>query len=316
MSMLHPLKPSHEISERTKKLPKKIIKARKQSVLRLHAEGKTTEQIAVALNMHPSVVTRDINDALDEMLHHYADPTPQQTFVRYAAFNFAIINKLQKAADRFFDDPETTQYSSLVSALKAQSELYDKIINKGLEFGVVQKRKATETLRKSRKEIKLMLQREVKIMQQLTHEESSHVKGQTIQLSETLIRKIRIPEQDSTGKIRKTVNDWKYKTKEYDLRGRPIPIKGEFPQAKELPPGYQEKLLNLTEEILKAEGIKYTKDPDTGEILPRQDIDPDKYPILADQLQKQNLSLNSATLKKQLRQLPPHTKILKRDKKL
>ena len=98
-------------------------------MLGLYAGGKTPQQIAVVLDMRLNLVTHDLRVAIDELVREYAKPTPAQTFVRYAAFQFGIITELKDAASKFMQDDSSKQYNALISSLRAQSDIYDKIMD-------------------------------------------------------------------------------------------------------------------------------------------------------------------------------------------
>lgn len=112
----------------------------------MYSEGKTPEQIASALDTTLATVKRDIDIILEKQSKLYAESTPQHNFVRYAAFQLNVVRKLGQVADtclgytREAPDPAVASKSgaTAVQALKAQSDIYDKVMDKGEKLGVIQ----------------------------------------------------------------------------------------------------------------------------------------------------------------------------------
>jgi len=157
-------------SELATRMPNRLQKAQESLILSLYSEGRTPEQIAIQLNMNKREVKTGIRRALDHHLKLYATPSPEHNFVKYASFQYNIIQKLQSACDMFLNDPDTKQYSALVSAYKAQSDIYDKIMAKGQELNVIQKRSASDDIRMTSKDIKEAVVTQITTLEKLvTH---------------------------------------------------------------------------------------------------------------------------------------------------
>lgn len=215
-------KVSKAIAKR-QKLPQRLIKARQARILRMHASGKTPEEIAIDLDIGVNIVNRELGTALDSLVKHYAMPTPEQTFVRYAAFQFEVIRKLEESLEVFRDDSETKQYNAMISALKAQSDIYDKIMNKGTEFGVIQKKKAAENIRKKPQELRIELRKEATILLQLLDEieDAGEIDTGSTKLSKRVTKIIR--KVITVGnEVKRAGVDWKYRTKTFDEEGKKV----------------------------------------------------------------------------------------------
>lgn len=207
--------------------PRLMVKARQQIVLEMYAAGRTPEQIAVKMDMRLQDVTRDINTAIDELVVQYSKPSPQQTFVRYATFQLAIIRKLNHAIEAFRKDEDTKQYNAWVSALRTQSDIYDKVYQKGYEYGVIPKKKADRKALEGGADLRAELRTEITMIQGLLDEiddatQRKALKGRAIQTKITYAVRVRKPLRNSFGIIR-AIPDWKYRQAVYDDRGHPVP---------------------------------------------------------------------------------------------
>ncbi len=208
-----PSTPPHKIERLSEKQVKgTLLRARQHKVLTLHAQGKTTEQIATMMGMKPNHVTVDIDRGIDRLIRHYASP-PQHTFVRYAAFQFNIIQKLQDLVDKFRSDPQTTQYNAAVSALRAQSEAYDKVLDRGLSFGVIPKKQASEAIRKEPKDLRMELRTEIDTLTKLLDAVDDATQARAIRVGSDNVSYaviVKKPLRNAYGIVR-AVPDWKYR---------------------------------------------------------------------------------------------------------
>ncbi len=208
--------------------PKAIVRARQQQILKMYAQGVPVEQIAVELGMRTEVVTRSLNTAIDRMIQHYANSTPQQTFVRYAAFQMSIVRRLQKTYERYINDPDVKQYNAAIQALRGMSDIYDKVMEQGHQYGVIEKKKADrQSIEGKAQDIRGELEAEVIQLTRLieTIDESTQAKSMMMdrtpsqgngatQTTITYARIIRKPMRNEFGVIR-AIPDWKYRTKVY-----------------------------------------------------------------------------------------------------
>lgn len=172
-----PVSPKTQAERR--KIKRRFIKARQHTFLTLYSSGMTPEQIAVKHQMTVNHVKRDLTIAIEDLIDHYAKPNPQQTFVRYASFQFDIVKQLQNMIDVFLKDPVSKQYSATTSALRTQSDIYDKVLDKGIEFGVIEKKKATASLRQEPQDLRASIRIEIKQLTRLLDEidEADQVKA-------------------------------------------------------------------------------------------------------------------------------------------
>jgi hypothetical protein len=209
----------------TNRLSKKLVRARQAKILDMFGAGKPIEQIATELDMHQTVAVRDLNIAIDRAVKHYAESTPQQTFVRYAAFQMGIIKKLNTTFEKNFNDRKNS--SAAIQALMGQSSIYDKILAKGHEYGVIEKKKADrKAIEGKSQDIKQELITEITMLQKLVSSIDETTQAQSmlqdrnpaVQSSITYFRIIRKPLKNEFGVI-KALPDWKYRRKVYADRG-------------------------------------------------------------------------------------------------
>jgi hypothetical protein len=203
-----------------------LLRARQQQALRLLSEGHTLDQIALELGTRIQEVQQDIAKASDRLVKLYAC-SPQHTFVRYAVFQLGIINKLQAAVERFEADKKTVQYNAVVSALRAQSDAYDRILEKGLSFGIIERKQASGAIRKPAADIRNMLKTEILTLSRLLDEVDLSIEFKTararftarqqeaaLQRESTYAVIIRKPLVGPHGVIR-AIPDWKYRRRTY-----------------------------------------------------------------------------------------------------
>lgn len=219
------------VAQSINKTPKAVIRARQQQILKMYAQAIPVEQIAVQLEVPTASVTKMLNSAIDRMIAHYAHSTPQQTFVRYAAYQMGIVQKLQRTYERYVDDPDVKQYNAGIQALRSMSDIYDKVMVKGIEFGVIEQRKADrKSIEGKATDIKGELVAEIVQLQKLveTIDEATQAKsmmqGKANPLGENMVtqtvitytRMIRKPLKNEYGVVR-AIPDWKYRTSTWEL---------------------------------------------------------------------------------------------------
>lgn len=257
---------------------KVILRTRQAEILRHYAAGKTPEEIAVYYQMRLNQVTRDINVAIDRMIKEYATPTPEVTFVRYAAFQLGIVSKLQDAVEQFKADPKATQYNALVTALKNQSDIYDKVLDKGQDLNVVTSKAAKASTRATATDLRATIKRELITLEKLSREidDTTQVKGLRqgkptsvdLQSTITYVAKIRKVVRNAFGIVR-SVPDWKYRDKRvFDSNGKYVKEADVTEEQKvPLPSTEEDKALALRKKFYESRGIAYVETTD-GKLVP------------------------------------------------
>ena len=163
---------THRSQDREKKLRARKLQ---KKLLAQYARGKPMEDIALDEDMAMSAVARSISSALEREVRNFAEPSPQHQFVRYAAFNLDLIAKLDTARNMFMSDPEGKQYSMIVSSIKAQHDIYNAVMGKGYELGVIKRAKAAKAITGQNKAVVLQeIQKEAETLLDIVEEFDPH----------------------------------------------------------------------------------------------------------------------------------------------
>jgi len=161
------VQPFKDVTGTSRKLTKEMVIARRILVLQEFARGKAPEVIAYEIGTSEEIVQRELDIALEKIANEYTHASPSQIFAKYATFQFGVLNKIQKAYERFAADPSMKSASAQISALKTQSDIYDKIIQKGVDFGIIQnkrKKKAQDLQSQNPDQLAGVLQQEIQEM--------------------------------------------------------------------------------------------------------------------------------------------------------
>lgn len=101
------------------------------------ASGDSDHEACTKLN----IGWADYEELRTKMLEFEVDRvrkrSPDQVYVEYCMQQENNIHALSTMIDTFH---ESKQYGAMVGAVKARAEIYDKIIEKGQEFGIIDKR--------------------------------------------------------------------------------------------------------------------------------------------------------------------------------
>jgi hypothetical protein len=111
-------------------------------VLDLYAAGMAVDEISITLDLHLGQTKRLVEEGMSLITQHYAKATPAENFARYAYFHLRTLQRLDTLIDQFLDDPESKQYNATVQALRARSDLLDKVYAKGKALGIMNLTKA------------------------------------------------------------------------------------------------------------------------------------------------------------------------------
>jgi hypothetical protein len=225
------------------KKPTVVVRTEQAQILKMYSQGKSVSQIAIDLEMPANVVTKNLNTVIDRMIEHYAKSTPQQTFVTYAAFQMGIVQKLQKTYEKYISS-DVKQFNAGIQALRGMSDIYDKVLAKGIEFGVIEQKKADrKSIEGKALDIKGELVAEITQLQKLVETIDESTAGRAMlqgkndnanqggkrTISRTSIKYTRIirkPLRDKFG-VKRTIPDWKYRTKVFvtNEEGKAMPVR-------------------------------------------------------------------------------------------
>jgi len=118
-------------------------------LLKYFLDGLDFEAMEQATGYNIPYIERELAKAMASLSDYYTKPTNVENFLRYAAFQMRLITQLQELYDTFLERhkkmkekkpghaSEIKGGTALVSAIKAQSDIYDKIYAKGKECGVM-----------------------------------------------------------------------------------------------------------------------------------------------------------------------------------
>ena len=143
--------------------PKTEVKlARRLIMLKKYVEGKTPDIISYEMQQPLHYVVSEIDQALDHLVTDQARATPGQVWAKYTVFQYNVIKKLNHVHHESLQHQQGKGLTAAVSALRAQSDIMDKIINKGTDLGVITKPinagpAATQLLNLSKDAIKELL---------------------------------------------------------------------------------------------------------------------------------------------------------------
>jgi hypothetical protein len=108
-----------------------------RKVMDLHAAGIDVDDIAIGLDLTIAKVKKLLDQGLAQLARGHARTNPSENFARYAYFHTRIIQRLDDMIDQFMADPDSKQYNATVTALRAQSDMLDKIYAKGKALGAM-----------------------------------------------------------------------------------------------------------------------------------------------------------------------------------
>lgn len=111
-------------------------------VLSLLARGLLPEQVAGELKVGRDRVAKSVARATDRVAGFFAGASPEQLWVLYYREHLELIKGLRDCFERFTSDPKSTQYNAAIAAVRAQSDLWDKVYARGKELGVLRQQKA------------------------------------------------------------------------------------------------------------------------------------------------------------------------------
>lgn len=149
-----------------------LVRAAQQlNILNRSSQGHTLEQIAFDLDLPLTTVAKDLQHALDALVRHFSQPSPEHTFVRYAQSGYSRIHSLQRLINaleisllpppqahpsnqtnpthpstphtEIIPHPEPNAFSgrqatAIIQAHKACWAIETDILNKGIDMGVIQ----------------------------------------------------------------------------------------------------------------------------------------------------------------------------------
>jgi hypothetical protein len=244
---------------------------RRTEVLALFSRGYPPNMIARELGCHVTTVEKDIERGTQQLLRYFAEPKVQHTFIRYAAFNLSVIEKLQLLYESFMaDNSEKKNYSAAVGSLKAQSDVLDKVIDRGMEWGVIDKRKASRAVHRTKGDLQQELQHQIRALQDLLSQVTDRKQTKPVTTQKTtkskghtrIVRKVR---RDAYG-IVYLAQSWMFKSRARKHKPQdPDKIKTQATQKTTT------TQITITEELQQLQQIKSSPRP-TARKKPRKKV--------------------------------------------
>ena len=111
-----------------------------RNVLKSYGAGLDSGEIADALQIRGNTATAMLKVGIDTNFASWSKANYRDNWVRYVAFHMNLIAELEMACAVFMEDPESKQYTALVTARKAQAEIHDRIFERGTALGIIEVR--------------------------------------------------------------------------------------------------------------------------------------------------------------------------------
>lgn len=111
--------------------------ARVARLLTMLEEGKTDAQAMEELKLKPEPYRQLKRDALKAEASNLRGRTTEEVFAEYVLRQAGCIRDLSLMSRKF---DQKKHYSALVASVKARSDIYDKIIKTGQDFGIIERK--------------------------------------------------------------------------------------------------------------------------------------------------------------------------------
>jgi hypothetical protein len=176
--------------------------------MKLLAGGKPPTLIGKRLGRDERTVEKYINEGTASILEQFNTPRLPQTFARYATFYMDAIDQLGQTIDDIRRDRSPRkQWGAAVSAVKARTDLYDKLVDRGMDYGIIDTRQQRADLQGNVKDIKARLDENIKTLmilrKRIDETDAGFTTRQRSKLLKTddRVRKIKKVKQDMLGII-------------------------------------------------------------------------------------------------------------------
>lgn len=184
--------------------------------IELLSRGIPPSSIAEQIGVGEYKVRRYLADAQNSMIRYLSEPRITHTFARHAAFTLGIIGKLQETYEKVTtEQTDKRHWTAAVSSLRAQADLMNQLLDRGLQLGIIDQRKPTEALNRNhpdlREALRLLANQATTLLTKVEDDQglpARRIYRKTGQ-HKTYSRKIRKVKRDKFGTVR-TIKDWKY----------------------------------------------------------------------------------------------------------
>ncbi len=163
-------RPTDGQSKASAKRPRLTGAEARAEVLRLFSSGEQPEAIAKQLALRLDHVNRHIKHGMERVVTEYAQASPQELFARFALSQVELARRLRDAEDNLLASGGTKYSHAIIASVRARSEINASVLDKAIEFGVVQKTKVSDVVHKSGDELLAELKKEASLLGQLIAE--------------------------------------------------------------------------------------------------------------------------------------------------
>ena len=118
-------------------VPANEQRALTRDIMRRYGFGLESGEIADDLKVNAASVTALLKSGIDKNHSAWAGSNHRENWARFASFHMVMINELELACQIFMEDPDSRQYTALVSARKAQADIYNHLFDEGVKFGLI-----------------------------------------------------------------------------------------------------------------------------------------------------------------------------------
>jgi hypothetical protein len=117
-------------------LTKVDIEEAKNSIWDALCKGESDDEIMDLMGLEPEIFRALKVQLFEDKAQELKRKPPEHVYVEYV---LAQTQNIQDLSDMIGEFRKTKQYNALVGAIKARSDLHDKLIAKGQEFGIFKK---------------------------------------------------------------------------------------------------------------------------------------------------------------------------------
>ena len=110
------------------------------------------------------------------MVQRFSNLPPRYIFALQASYYLGLIDELDDVTEMFLADKETKQYNFAVSAARARAELFQRLMDVGTQWGVINTSDAKAIVQTSPEEFMEQIERDLVILKSLKIEISEEIK--------------------------------------------------------------------------------------------------------------------------------------------
>ena len=112
----------------------------RKELIKAHARGQNIVSLIHTYDYPQDVLENELNNAIESLTEHFLEASAAKSFALYATFHFDIIKDLDSVLSTLHQELKqgnAKASTALVSGLKAKSDLFDKIYDKGESYQII-----------------------------------------------------------------------------------------------------------------------------------------------------------------------------------